>query len=113
MYSEEVKLVFGFEPSGLFENVILAPEMGVPRTLVSPPALDDESEFEVTVSVLFGAFVVLGLAGASVFGIFGILIFGSINWPIAGSMRNEVIAIAAIRKSDDDLVMKHSPQTLD
>ena len=110
MYSEEVKLVFGFDPSGLFEKVIFAPDIGVPRTLVSPLELEDESEFEVTGSALVGVLVVFGFAGASVLGIFGILIFGSVNWATAGWLTNEVTAIAAIRISDDDLVMKHSPQ---
>jgi len=102
MYSDELKLLFGFEPSGLFEKVIFAPEIGAPRTLSSRWPGDDESEFEVVT----GLSVVVGLAGASFLGIFGILIFGIVNWATAGAAKKEAIAIAAIRISDDDLVIK-------
>jgi hypothetical protein len=56
--------------------------------------------------------VVVLLSGGSSFFIFGTLIFGTVivNCPIAGCVRNEVSAIAAIRIRD--LVMKHSPQIL-
>src|SRR5215217_1355558 len=103
MYSEELKLVFGFEPSGLLEKVILAPGTGIPRTLSPRRPSDDESEFEVTGLALFGLAVseLVGVAGESALGIFGILIFGSGNCPIAGWVRNGVIAIAAIRIRDD------------
>jgi hypothetical protein len=104
MFSEDVKLVFGFDPSGLFEKVILAPEIGTPRILSPPRACDDdESEVVVTGSGLFG------VVGASVvLGAFGTLIFGIVivNCPIAGCVRNEVNAMAAIRIRDD-LVIKN------
>jgi hypothetical protein len=100
MYSDELKLVFGFEPSGLFENVILAPGIGIPRTLLSSPrGCDEESESEVT-GVSAEVVVVV-----SVLMIFGILILGSGNWPNVGSARKDPTAMAAIRISDDDLVI--------
>ena len=74
MYSEEAKVVLGFDPSGLFEKVILAPEIGVPRT--SPVETDEvETGFELTlrsgllVGVVVGASVVLGILGIFIFGI--------------------------------------------
>src|SRR5688500_4311489 len=113
MYSEDVNVVFGFDPSGLLEKVTRAPGIGIPRTL--PRGCDDESEFEVIDESEFEVTGsgLAGVAGASCLGTFGTLIFGIVivNWPIAGSVRNEAIAIAAIRISDDDLVMKYSPQT--
>ena len=102
MFSDDVKLVFGFEPSGLFEKIILAPEIGTPRTLAFLGAASvDVSEVEVTDSEL------VEVAGASFLGVFGTLIFGIVivNWPIAGTVRNEATAIAAISIRDDDLVM--------
>jgi hypothetical protein len=110
MFSADVKVVFGFDPSGLLEKVILAPAIGTPRTVSFPRADDDESEFDVvTGSVLFG------VEGASVvLGAFGTLIFGIVivNCPTAGCVRNEVTAMAAIRIRDDDLVIKKdSPQS--
>ena len=109
MYSEEAKPVLGFEPSGFDEKVIFAPEIGTPRTLPSPRACDDESEFEgfddASVFEVAGS-VLFGVAGASVvLGIFGILIFGIGNCPTAGSAKNDPTAIAAIRISDDDLII--------
>jgi hypothetical protein len=101
MYSEDVKVVFGFEPSGLFENVILAPEIGTPRTLSPLGPCDDESEFEGVTGSVF-----VGVAGASFLGTFGILIFGIENCAVAGAAKNEVTAMAAIRISDDDLFIK-------
>lgn len=94
-------MVLGFEPSGLFEKVILAPRIGTPRTLPAPEAGDDESEEDVIGSGLSGVGV------ASVFGTFGTLIFGIVivNWPVAGWVRNKANARAAITMSDDDLVM--------
>src|SRR5215204_5447885 len=105
MYSEEVKVVLGFEPSGLLEKLIFAPGIGTPRTPLSSLLRDSEGESEFEV---LGLFVVLGLlevAGASVLGIFGILIFGSGNWAFAGRVKNKPSAKAAIRTSDDDLVI--------
>ena len=102
MFSEDVKLVFGFEPSGLLEKVIRAPGIGTPRTLLPRGLSDDESELEGVVES-----VLVGFAGWSVLGIFGILIFGIGNWAIAGAARNEVIAIAAIRIRD--LIIKVFP----
>src|SRR4051812_32701718 len=94
MYSEEAKLVFGLDPSGLFEKVILAPEIGFPRA--SPPTRtgSDESEVEITVS---GVFVV---TGESFLGSFGIVTLIG-NCPTAGSVKNEASAIAAISKNED------------
>jgi hypothetical protein len=103
-----VKVVFGFEPSGLLEKIILAPEIGTPRTLPPLRAPDGESELEGPGSGL------VGLGVASALGTFGTLIFGIVivNCPIAGWVTNNPAAIAAIRKSEDDLVMKHSPQNV-
>jgi hypothetical protein len=99
MFSEEVNVVFGFEPSGLLEKIILAPEIGTPRSLTPPRVCVDESGLEVVVTGLSVSVVV---GGASFLGTFGTLIFGTVivNWPIAGSVRNEVIAMAAIRIRD-------------
>jgi len=100
MFSAEVKVVFGFEPSGLLEKINFAPEIGTPRTVSSRRAGDDESELEVAGSEL------LGVAGASGLVTFGTLIFGiEGNCPIAGWERNEVTAITAITINDDDLVI--------
>src|SRR5688500_20096880 len=101
MFSEEVKVVFGLDPSGLFEKIILAPGIGTPRTFLLPRGSDAMSEFDVPGSGLFGE------AGASFLVVFGTLIFGIVivNWPIAGTVRNEATAIAAISIRDDDLVM--------
>jgi hypothetical protein len=106
MFSEELKLVFGFDPSGLFEKVILAPEIGTPRT--SPPVRGDDDDSELEMAPGSDVVVVL-LAGGSSFFIFGTLIFGTVivNCPIAGCVRNEVTAITAIRIRDDDLVIKN------
>jgi hypothetical protein len=103
MFSDDVKLVFGFEPSGLLEKMILAPRIGTPRTL-PPRGLsdeDDESELEVPGSV----FVEVG--GVSFFSALGTLIFGIVivNCPIAGKVNNDATAIVAITMSDDDLVI--------
>jgi hypothetical protein len=95
MFSAEVNVVFGFEPSGLAEKIILAPGIGTPRTLTLR-ACDDESEFDVV-----GLSVLVGVAGVSFFTIFGTLIFGSVNCPIAGTVRKEVTAITAARISDE------------
>src|SRR5687767_12240397 len=79
MNSEEVKLVFGLEPSGLLEKVIFAPDIGFPRlsdddVLVEP--LDD------VVSVVVGGSTVVSGFSFFILGIFGMLI---VIWPAAGS----------------------------
>jgi hypothetical protein len=99
MVSDEVKLVFGFEPSGLFENVILAPAMGTPRA-PSSAAGDDESDVAAPRSELLG-----GSAG-SVLVIFGIVIFGSDgNCPTAGMVKSDAAATAAM-STNTDLAIK-------
>ena len=106
MYSDEAKLVFGFEPSAAFEKVILAPPIGLPRTLLSEVADDaddadgtDDSDVALPASVLVGAGVV------SFFGIFGSVTFGSEgNCPIAGSVKNDATAIAAISTNVDLII---------
>jgi hypothetical protein len=109
-------VVFGFEPSGLFEKIILAPEIGTPRTPAPFAPREDESEFEGIDESGFEVSepVFVGVAGVSFLGTFGTLTFGIVivNWLIAGWVRNEVTAMAAIRISDDDLVMKYSPRNL-
>ena len=96
MNSEEAKLVFGFEPSGLFEKVILAPATGTPRTL---PVEADDVETEVG---LTGRSGLLGVAGTSFFGIFGNCIFGiEGNCPATGWLEKAAMAIAAISNKDD------------
>ena len=109
MFSAEVKEVFGFERSGLFEKINFAPEIGTPRTLLLPRAGEGDSEFELAVSVFVS--VLVGVAAGSGLVTLGTLIFGiEGNCPIAGWTRNEVTAITAIRVSDDDLVItKQSP----
>src|SRR5688572_17855291 len=98
MYSEEVKLVLGLDPSGLFEKVIVAPRIGTPRTL-SARTGEGESDVEATGAELSG------VAGVSFLTIFGTLIFGSVNCPIAGSASDKVSAITAMRINDDVLVI--------
>ena len=95
MYSEEVKLVFGFDPSGLFEKVIFAPGIGIPRT--SPPEVgDDASELRTPGSGVFE------VTGASVLTILGNLIFG--NCPVAGWVNNDATNKAAISINDDLII---------
>src|SRR6187397_2569511 len=97
MYSEEAKVLLGFEPSGLFEKVILAPWIGVPRT---SPVVTDEVETGVELTVRSGLLVVV--VGASVvLGILGIFIFGIWNCAAAGWVRNDARATAAISVSDN------------
>src|SRR5215204_5639290 len=92
MYSDELKLVFELEPSGLFENVIFAPAIGRPRA--SSLRTDDEDS---RVGVAVSGLVVV--EGASVV-IFGTLIFGILNCPTAGSLKNDAAAITAININD-------------
>ena len=114
MNSEDVKVVFGLEPSGLFEKVILAPGIGIPRTFPPLEPADDMPEFEVTgeSGLEVTGSGLFGVAGASFFGIFGTLTFGIVivNWPIAGSAKNKPTATATIRISVDDLFIKFSSQ---
>jgi hypothetical protein len=99
MYSEETKVLLGFEPSGLFEKVILAPWIGVPRT---SPVETDEVETGVELIVRSGLLVVVVVVGASVvLGILGIFIFGIWNCAAAGWVRNETTATAATSVSDN------------
>src|SRR5688572_29854484 len=101
MFSEEVNVVFGLDPSGLFEKIILAPGIGTPRTLLFGRGSGGISGFDLPGFGLFGK------GGAFFLVVFGTLIFGIVivNWPIAGTVRNEATAIAAISIRDDDLVM--------
>src|SRR6187431_1868148 len=95
MNSDELKLVFGFEPSGLLEKVILAPARGLPRTSPSWTG-DDELEVGLTGSGLLvvGAEVV----GISFLVIFGRVIFG--NCPAVDWAKNDATAKAAISIND-------------
>ena len=86
-----MKVVLGFEPSALFEKVILAPGIGTPRALL----IAGEEGLELGVSGLFGCVVV------SVFGILGILIFGILNWAAAGTATKAAEAIAVISITDN------------
>ena len=95
MNSEELKLVFGFEPSGLLEKVTLAPGIGFPRTSPSGTS-EDESEVRLTGSGSFG------VAGVSFFTIFGNCIFGSDgNCPDADWAKIDATAIVAISNKDN------------
>ena len=98
MYSEEAKVLLGFEPSGLFEKVILAPWIGVPRT---SPVVADEAETGVELIVRSGLLVVVVGGASVVLGILGIFIFGIWNCAAAGWVRNETTATAAISVSDN------------
>ena len=95
MFSAEVKVVLGFEPSGLLEKIIFAPWIGTPRT-VADFAVDDE--FEDGLDVLSGLF---GVEGASFLGIVGIFIFGMLNCPDAVSVKNDAMTIAATNVKDN------------
>jgi len=102
MYSEDVNIVFGFEPSGLFEKVIFAPAIGIPR-VPSSRTLEDAPELG---SPSVPCSVGVAVAGVSAFVTFGIVIFGRDgNCPAAGSIKNDAIATAAIRINDEDLAM--------
>jgi hypothetical protein len=90
MFSADVKLVFGFEPSGLFERVIFAPLIGMPRTLLFA-AGDDELEFGFA-----GESELFGCDDVSVFVIFGTFILGILNCAVAGTAAHEAVTIAAI-----------------
>src|SRR6185436_7163207 len=110
MYSEDVKVVFGFEPSGLFENVIFAPGIGLPRTS-SLEAADDDSDVRLIGSALFVVEVELvGVgAGVSFLVILGSVIFGiDGNCPAADWATNDATATAAI-SMNDDLAINNSP----
>src|SRR5215213_9869994 len=96
MYSEEAKVLLGFEPSGLFEKVILAPWIGVPRT---SPVVADEVETGVELIVRSGLLVVVVVVVSVVLGILGIFIFGSWNCAAAGWVRNDATAKAVNSKS--------------
>src|SRR5215204_4842405 len=98
MFSAEVKVALGFDPSGLFEKVIVAPRIGTPRTSAAR-AGEDRSDVEVTGSELSG------VAAVSFLTIFGTLIFGTENCPIAGTARIEVAAMTAVRTNDEVLVI--------
>ena len=95
MNSEELKLVFGFEPSGLLEKVTLAPGIGFPRTSPSGTS-EGESEVRLTGSGSFAG------AGASFLNIFGKVIFESEgNCPDADWVKNDATAIVAISNKDN------------
>jgi hypothetical protein len=92
MFSDEAKLVLGAEPSGLFEKVIRAPWIGIPRAPLFTVVL---AGLELGVSELLGCEVV------SVFVTFGIFIFGILNCAVAVAVKNEADAIAAISTTDN------------
>src|SRR5687768_713927 len=96
MFSDEANVVFGFEPSGLLEKMILAPWIGTPRAPLFE-AGDVETGFEL--SVRSGLLVVVG--ASVVLGTLGIFNFGIVNCPAAGWVTTDATAMAAISINDN------------
>src|SRR6187549_3226753 len=101
MFSAEVKVVFGFDPSGLFDKMIRAPWIGRPRTPSPPDCGDDEPEDELGSVVPESSS--LGAGVGSDLGTFGTLIFGMVMviCPATGSIKNDASAMTAIRVNNE------------